>query len=131
MLTESRRALLTPRGLRRRRRADGPVRIDCKDEFPTDGPAHCRCGRRLRVPWRCRDARNPEVADVDDAREPCNTLEERAELMIAAFGGEDDRDLRVVVAHLSLFGLEQGHGQPCGVRRVRDGAIERRRLALV
>src|SRR5437870_12831342 len=116
MRTESRRALLPPRGLRHRRRADGPVRIDCKDEFPTDGSAHCRRGRRLRVPWRRRDAGNPEVADVDDSRQPRNTLEERAELMIAAFGVEDDRDLRIVVAHLRLFRLEQPYGQPCRLR---------------
>src|SRR5882672_6222534 len=111
MRTESRRALLPSRGLRHRRRADGPVRIDCKDEFPTDGSAHRRRGRRLRVPWRCCDAGNPEVADVDDSWQPRNTLEERAELVIAAFGREGDRDLRIVVAHLSVFGLEEGHGQ--------------------
>src|SRR5436190_15738358 len=103
MRTESRRALLPPRGLRHRRRADGPVRIDCEDEFSTDGSAHGRRGRRLRVPWRRRGTGNSEVADVDDSRQPRNMLEERAELMVAALGGERDRDLRIIVAHLSLL----------------------------
>src|SRR5919108_2941017 len=70
------------------------------------------------------------LGDLYHALRPADPLEELAELVIAAFGGNGDRNLEDVVFRLRLARLKQRHAEPGRLRGLIDGLVETGRLLL-
>src|SRR5512145_706747 len=94
----------------------------------SDRTVHVGGERQIRLDERrvpLRGTGELPIDDVDDPRNAGDALEELAVLVISSLRRHGDRDLREIVAHLRLLGLEQCHAQARLEGGVRQRPIER------